>query len=126
MLHYIEDFKNKLIIALKKDLENIKSGKTELADNYTELLEQDLRAGIEFRKEKKGNNMRSIGAKNIKLIKSLVREELSKFSITDSIDYRVVRENVMARVPNAIFDTWEMAFTQVENVLNEEIMNSNR
>ena len=57
--------------------------------------------------------MRSIGKKYINMVKKITREELLK-------GYNDLSDRVRERLPSEIFDTWEMAWSQVENIIDEE------
>jgi len=64
---------------------------------------------------------RTIGSKNIKEVKRLVREAESK-----GIQHvRQVTAYVIAHLSDAVFDTWEMAYQEVEGICWDAVMSEN-
>ena len=61
--------------------------------------------------------MRSIGKRNIRLVKEITQEELSKPD-----GYKDIEERVIDRLPSSIFDIWEMAYQQICGII-EEVVN---
>ena len=55
--HYLPNFIEESIKALEADLKDMKEGKTDLAERYTEVLEADILAGIEKRKREGYKNV---------------------------------------------------------------------
>jgi len=66
--------------------------------------------------------MRTIGTKNIKLVKMLAKEEMKKANGLGSPNYSAVEDTVLERLPENIFDTWEGAQIQIENIIQDIIM----
>lgn len=66
--------------------------------------------------------MRTIGTKNIKLVKTLTKEEMKKANGLGSPNYSAVEDTVLERLPENIFDTWEGAQIQIENIIQDIIM----
>ena len=62
--------------------------------------------------------MRSIGKRNINFIKNLVRKEKSdpNWSRAD------IEENVMSAIPDEMFDLWEGAYTEIQRIIIDAIM----
>jgi len=56
MEHYLPNFRRRSIEALEADLKDIKEGKADFAERYTEILELDIFVGIAKRKEERKNN----------------------------------------------------------------------
>ena len=68
--------------------------------------------------------MRSIGAKNINMIKKMIGYEIKRsytFSPFTSVDYSAVKAEVMSRIPDSVFDTWESAHAQINNIIDDEL-----
>lgn len=66
--------------------------------------------------------MRSIGKKNIKLVKETVHDELRKrFGSFESMSYSEVTEKVIDRLPVKLWDTWESADTEIRNLIDDEL-----
>lgn len=60
--------------------------------------------------------MRSIGKRNINLVKEITQEELSKPD-----GFKDIEERVIDRLSSSIFDTWEMAYQQICSIIEEAI-----
>jgi hypothetical protein len=70
--------------------------------------------------------MRSIGKKNIALVKKITKEEIVKrrtnISVLFSgIDYSGIEDNVIERLPVVLWDTWESADSEIHRIIQEEI-----
>ena len=73
--------------------------------------------------------MRSIGRRNIKLVQDITKDEIRKCkqkygSIIGYPNFSGLEDCVMERLPNEIFDTWEMAEAQVIRIIEDEIGNA--
>lgn len=70
--------------------------------------------------------MRSIGKRNIALVKQITLDELSKKNpyICSGNTLLQVEEKIVARLPGSMFDTWEMADQEIRNIINDTIMQS--
>jgi hypothetical protein len=66
--------------------------------------------------------MRSIGAKYIKLVKKLTQEEMKKANGLGCPDYNGVRDSVLEKIPNNVFESWESANSEIERIIEDEIM----
>jgi len=69
--------------------------------------------------------MRSIGAKNRNLVKRLTKEEIEKIECANwylDTNYGLVEETVIEKLPIELWDTWEMADTEIRNIINDTIM----
>lgn len=69
--------------------------------------------------------MRSIGKKNINLVMKRTRQEVEKQRKIDgllsNLDYEAVRNHVKDSLPEALWDTWESAYTQIEHIIEDEL-----
>jgi hypothetical protein len=63
------------------------------------------------------DRMRSIGRKNIKLVQKITLEEIVDVSDED------VEDRVVARLPEKLWDTWEMADQQIRRIIMDVVMN---
>lgn len=59
--------------------------------------------------------MRTIGAKNIDLVKTITREEYPKGP------YETLSDRVYNRIPQAVFDIWEMAYQEIDRIIFDTI-----
>ena len=70
--------------------------------------------------------MRSIGVRNINMIKKMVAYEI-KWAKTahpfDNISYSGITQTVKERIPPSVYGIWEGAFTQIENIISDELNN---
>lgn len=66
--------------------------------------------------------MRTIGRKNIKLIKQLVREEIKA---NRELGGNGIRDIVMEKIPDNIFFIWESAQSEIERIIHDEIFANN-
>lgn len=66
--------------------------------------------------------MRSIGAKNIKLVKKIVQEEMKKSNGLGRPDYNGVRDSVLEKIPDNVFESWEMAHSEIDRIIHDEII----
>jgi hypothetical protein len=67
--------------------------------------------------------MRSIGKKNITLVKNEVLRELKKqksFPFSD-VNYGEVETKVIENLPVELWDTWEMADQQIRGIVSEHL-----
>ncbi len=58
---------------------------------------------------------RTIGVKNKNLLKRLVKEARNKDIHSDYAIFEYVKE----RLDSSVFDTWEMAYSEIENLVSE-------
>jgi hypothetical protein len=65
--------------------------------------------------------VRSIGKKNIKLVKQLVAEEMKKANGLGCPDYSGVWDKVIERIPPSVYNSWEMAHGEIDRIIMEEI-----
>lgn len=65
---------------------------------------------------------RTIGKKNINLVKRLVKEEIKKatseFGVTQ---YSGIESQVVHRLPESLWDTWESADAEIRRIINDEV-----
>jgi hypothetical protein len=61
--------------------------------------------------------MRSIGKKNITLVKNLTRKVLADKTFAGN-----VRLEVLGKLPDSLWDTWEGAHSEIERIINDTIM----
>jgi len=63
--------------------------------------------------------MRSIGKKNIKLVKSLVHEAQKNHleGQKEILDY------VIDKLPEKVFDTWEGSYQEIQNIVWDTVFN---
>lgn len=66
--------------------------------------------------------MRSIGKRNIKKVEQLTRQELNKIPAWDTADYGLIRTRVIDQLPVDLWDTWEMADTEIHNIIDDILM----
>lgn len=68
--------------------------------------------------------MRSIGVKNINLVKRVARAEVKRMEATNlgMNTFTGLEDNVMSKLPLTMFHTWEMAFQEINNLINEVLM----
>jgi len=59
--------------------------------------------------------MRTIGKKNIKLVRQLTREAMKN-------DDEDIKGTVIEKLPSILWDTWEGADNEIRNIINETIM----
>lgn len=66
--------------------------------------------------------MRSIGKIKIKKLNKMIKEEIEiakkDFCCTD---YNIVEDNVKAQIPEDWYDTWEMAYQEINMLISDEI-----
>lgn len=69
--------------------------------------------------------MRSIGKIKIKKLKEIIKEEfdleLKKATFKSSIDHSELDDNIKRRLPEDWFDTWEMAWSEINRVIDDEV-----
>ena len=63
--------------------------------------------------------MRSIGKRNIELVKTYTREELAKVSDTN------VSQKVYERIPQSVFDIWESSYQEIDRIIYDEVVRLN-
>ena len=63
--------------------------------------------------------MRSIGAKNIALVKKTTLELLKNHTDFGQTDYSDVQNEVRAELPEEIWDTWESADAEINRIIND-------
>ena len=59
--------------------------------------------------------MRTIGKKNIKLVRQLTREAIEN-------DDNDIKGTVIEKLPLILWDTWEGADSEINNIIDETIM----
>lgn len=63
---------------------------------------------------------RTIGKKNINLVKKLTSEELKRrTNVFNETDYNGIDNNVMEKIPDEIYDTWESAYTEIKCIIDD-------
>jgi len=70
--------------------------------------------------------MRSIGKKNIALVRKITLEEVKKKNpyICNGNTLLLVEEKIVERLPATLWDTWEMADQEIRRIINDTIMQS--
>ena len=63
--------------------------------------------------------MRSIGSKNIKLVKKLVHDIIQQEKYISIYD---ISEVVTRKLPSSVFETHESAYSEIQNIINDEVM----
>ena len=58
--------------------------------------------------------MRTIGKKNIELVKKITREETKK-----SDNFGTLSGRVMVRLPEKMWDTWESAHDEINRIIHD-------
>ena len=68
--------------------------------------------------------MRSIGVKNINLVKRLTKEAIEKRRMSYGIveSYTGIEAEVVEKLPEKLWDTWEMADQQIRGIIDNVIM----
>lgn len=66
--------------------------------------------------------MRSIGKKNIKLVKQLVQGEIKERRRYEQVNFSEIRDVVLDKIPDKVFDIWESAHDEIERIIHDEIM----
>lgn len=71
-------------------------------------------------------NIRSIGKKNINLVKKLTREAIKKRqkpyrSILEITCYQGIDEEIIDKLPVELWDTWEMADQEIRRIINDTL-----
>lgn len=65
---------------------------------------------------------RTIGKRNIALVKRITQEEIKEATdFTGSYSYSDIEQNVIDRLPKALFDTWEMADSEISRIISNTI-----
>ena len=64
--------------------------------------------------------MRSIGARNIAIVKKLTK----RLSVTN-VGVKSITSEVISALPEEMFDTWEGAYSQIENIIHDTVMDNN-
>jgi len=64
--------------------------------------------------------MRSIGKVNIRKLKAIISDEVSKMPKYDR-DYRSIEEKVIERCPSEWWDIWEMAYQEIHRIIDDEL-----
>ncbi len=70
--------------------------------------------------------MRSIGKRNRNLVRKMTIVEISKQKDEkgiDGINYHLVEQNVINDLPEALWNTWEMADQEIMGIINATIEN---
>jgi len=66
--------------------------------------------------------MRSIGKVRIKKLYKIIEKAVKEnTSFSGEIDYSKAREEIKAKVPLNWYDTWEMAYQEIENIIDDEL-----
>ena len=69
--------------------------------------------------------MRSIGKIKIKKLKAIIKEEFDNaknstlMGFISDIDHKKLDQTVLDRVPDEWFDTWESAYTEIHNIIDD-------
>jgi len=66
--------------------------------------------------------MRSIEIKNIKIVKETVKK-MTKKAPWGETTHIPSRKEVMEELPEEMFETWEGAYSEIENIIQDTIMN---
>jgi len=67
--------------------------------------------------------MRSIGKRNINLVKRLAKESIEKRKMPwgEVENYQGIEEEVIDKLPSEIWDTWEMAAQEIRRIISDAI-----
>jgi len=67
--------------------------------------------------------MRSIGKKNINLVKKLTKEVIKRRMLPwgEITSYQGIDEEVIEKLPVELWDTWEMADQEIRRIINDTI-----
>ncbi len=70
--------------------------------------------------------MRSIGKRNIDLVKRITLEEINKRKDCLGLrgSYEGIEDQITTRLPMKLWDTWEMADQEIRRIINDTIMES--
>ena len=68
--------------------------------------------------------MRSIGVKNVNLVKRLTKEAVKKRTMPwgEVSSYTGIGQEVRHQLPVELWDTWEMADQQIDRIIDDVIM----
>jgi len=68
--------------------------------------------------------MRTIGRKNINLVKKLTKEAIEKRKMPwgEVSSYQGINEEVRDKLPVEVWDTWEASDQEIERIINDTIM----
>ena len=68
-------------------------------------------------------DLRTIGRKNIAYVRAQVQAELTEQQTFPflSIDYSITRDNIINGLSGEIFDLWRGAYTEIINLIDEEL-----
>ena len=76
-----------------------------------------------YYKVREGGIMRSIGGKNVSLVKRLTKEAIEKrMPYVEMANYNSVEDEVVDQLPDKLWDTWEAADSQIRMIINDTIM----
>lgn len=65
---------------------------------------------------------RTIGKRNITLVKVITNEEIYRATnFMGNINYSGIEEKVIERLPKTLWDTWEMADSEIRRIIHDEI-----
>ena len=68
--------------------------------------------------------MRSIGKRNITMLKAIIQQEIKRMDKPwCGMDYKLLTKNIEDRIPKEWYDIWEMSYSQIENIINDELCN---
>lgn len=66
---------------------------------------------------------RTIGKRNIALVKCITREEIKKATdFMGNTIYSGIEEKVISRLPASLWNTWEMADSEIRRIIYDEII----
>jgi len=68
--------------------------------------------------------MRSIGIKNVNLVKRTTREAIKNRAVDcyGTLSYSGIEDEVVGDLPIELWDTWEMADQQIRRIIDDTIM----
>jgi len=67
--------------------------------------------------------MRTIGKKNINLVRKITRKYLPKWEKDPFKTFEDLKEMVFNELPDEIFDKWEGAYSEIVRIIEEEVFN---
>jgi hypothetical protein len=78
--------------------------------------------------------MRSIGKVKIRKLKQIITDELIKeskntnypYRVNSNMDFNIVEKNIKNRIPDNWYNTWEMAYQEINRIIYDTITNAVR
>jgi len=73
------------------------------------------------------NMARTIGTKNINIIKKIVENEIKKSTTKwGEITKYPSGDEIIEKLPEEMFETWEGAYSEIKNIIHDSVTNYNK